>query len=62
MTKNINWDMKHKKAKARSAGTISKYQARKNTSYKLTTEQPELDAKGKKRLAEILAQYPMKIE
>ena len=62
MTKNIDWNMKHKKAKARSAGTISKYQARKNTSYKLTTEQPELDAKGKKRLAEILAQYPMKIE
>ena len=54
--------MKRKTAKARSAGTISKYQARKNTAYKLTTEQPELDAKGKKRLAEILAQYPMIIE
>ena len=62
MTKNIDWNMQRKTAKAQSAGTISKYQARKNTSYKLTTEQPELDAKGKKRLAEILAQYPMIIE
>ena len=62
MTKSIDWNMQRKTAKARSAGTISKYQARKNTSYKLTTEQPELDAKGKKRLAEILAQYPMIIE
>ena len=62
MTKNIDWNMKHKKAKARSAGTISKYQARRNTSYKLTTEQPELDAKGRKRVKEILAQYPMIIE
>ena len=62
MTKSVDWNMKHKKDKARSAGTISKYQARRNTAYKLTTEQPELDAKGKKRLAEILAQYPMIIE
>ena len=62
MTKSIDWNMKHKKAKAQSAGTISKYQARKNTAYKLTTDQPELDAKGRKRLAEILAQYPMIIE
>ena len=62
MTKSVDWNMKHKTAKARQAGTISKYQARKNIAYKLTTEQPELDAKGKKRLAEILAQYPMIIE
>lgn len=54
--------MLHKTAKARQTGTISKYTAKRNTLYKLTTEQPELDAKGKKRLAEILAQYPMIIE
>lgn len=62
MTKNIDWNRQHKKAKAKKTGTINKYQAKRNTSYKLTTEQPELDAKGRKRLAEILAQYPMKIE
>lgn len=62
MPKNIDWDMQHKKAKAKKTGTTSKYQVRKNTAYKLTTEQPELDAEGKKRLAEILAQYPMIIE
>mgnify|MGYP000922523993 FL=1 len=62
MTKNIDWNMQHKTAKAQSAGTISKYQAKRNTAYKLTTEQPELDAKGRKRVKEILAQYPMIIE
>lgn len=63
MTKRtVDWNMKHKAATAKAKGTISKYQARRNTSYKLTTEQPELDAKGRKRLAEILAQYPMSIE
>ena len=62
MTKNIDWNMQRKTAKAQSAGTISKYQARRNILYKLTTEQPELDAKGRKRVKEILAQYPMIIE
>ncbi len=62
MTKSIDWNMKHKKAKAKKTGTISKYQGKRNTAYKLTTKQPELDAKGRKRLAEILAQYPMIIE
>ena len=62
MTKSVDWNMKHKKAKAKKTGTISKYQAKRNTSYKLTTSQPELDAKGRKRVQEILAKYPMKIE
>lgn len=62
MTKSVDWNMKHKTAKAKTNGTIRKYDGPHRVHGFLKTSQPELDAKGKKRLAEILAQYPMIIE